>query len=347
MCACKREFCTCMHVTRDAMCLSDAVDCVERPADSAFCRVMAPQSPFLVSQGTYATFRNCLFHSVHLPATHLLDVSHFGTVTLVDTLFANTSLPLGVVGTDAASCSISTDESANDTAHGGVHRPAAEPPGRAVAAEELVMRFSPASDEDAALFGAQFVADDETVSDCGGGRRRGVTLPGCPAAAEWAAAPSPTAWTAESAHGGLRGWAEASHRQEVVEATAIDRVGPPAGAAVPAVDGVETGSGPHAVHAACWGSGLGGGVDGGGLGFCMAGHWQLVERGYELSVEHPWLTALSEVCTPRSRVPHASCRLQPVTECVILHLQHVRKAHCRIHRGCTCVSICIHLYHQP
>lgn len=268
-----------------------------------FCGVTAPQPPFLISQGTYATFSNCLFHSMHLPTTQLLDVSHFGTVALLDTLFANTTFPQGIVGTDAATLATSPDPlppdgSTDYDAYGGAAGPAADAPEIAVAAEDLTMWFSPASAEDAAHFGAQFVADDETVSDCRGGRCRGVTLPGCPAAADAAPASSLQSLSAEKV--GAGGCAEASLGRRRATASVNAPVDPATGDAVPGMDGVVAGKGQRAVHAACLGAAAGGGGDGVGLGFCAGGRWQHVERGDQLSVEHPRLAALAEVRAPWS-----------------------------------------------
>lgn len=278
-------------------------DCSSWNADTVFAGLMAPQPPFLVSQGTYVTFNNSIFHSVHISATQLLDVSHFGTVSLVDTLFANTSLPLGVVGTYTAEAKPHAGAEYAPHAPGvNSHADPSAPPERSRRPQgdtatvspagadsgdgrdaHLQIRFSPAPPEDVMHFGAEFVAHDETVSDCRGGARAGVTLPGCPpisgdpdAAGGWgfepldmAEAPVAGGWTTRG--GG-----------------AMHMHGSPAS--------VDVG------HGECWegsvaGGGVGEGVQQRGLGFCVEDRWQPVALGEKLSVQHPWLATLAQVCT--------------------------------------------------
>lgn len=226
---------------------------------------MAAQPPFLLSQGTYATFQNCLFHSVRLPSTQLFDVSHLGTVALVDTLFVGTTFPEGVVGTQAAesdppspnSRSPGTDDSLTETYDTYETYDDSLISPQATAAAELRLQFSPASTDDAARFGAEFVAVDETMSDCRGGRRRGMTLPGCP--------PVTRAST------------------EGPKTAPLATPGPGSG---------------DVLAAECGGADADRGADvRSGLGYCAQGRWQVVVRGERLSVEDPWLTALAEVCT--------------------------------------------------
>ena len=58
-------------------------------ADSVFVGLVGHAPPFLFAFGTRATFKNCLFKDVLLPHSELFDVSHYGSVSLLNCHFTN------------------------------------------------------------------------------------------------------------------------------------------------------------------------------------------------------------------------------------------------------------------
>ena len=58
-------------------------------ADSVFAGLVGRAPPFLFAFGTHATFMNCMFKDVVLPRSELFDVSHYGSVSLINCHFAN------------------------------------------------------------------------------------------------------------------------------------------------------------------------------------------------------------------------------------------------------------------
>eukprot|EP00892_Ulva_mutabilis_P001032 jgi/Ulvmu1/1092/UM106_0008.1 len=267
--------------------------------DSVFGGIMAAHPPFIASQGTYTTFRNCLFHSVHLPHTELLDISYFGTVALVDTIFTNTTLPHGVAAahTPTACASPPSSAAAAPSGSNDACDEAASPGSGAAAAPGFSLRFSPASADDAAHFGAEFVAEDEMVQDECGGLACCSQWPRCVAAM----------------HAAERSGAAGAPRELMAHAPDVSGEGGP----------VIASRGWHDAGAAadaCWaccsqqgllqdrpgqGGGAGSGEEGLGLGFCEGGQWRPVRRGVKLSLAHPWLAALVEALPVLPFVPES------------------------------------------
>lgn len=288
-------------------------------ADVVFAGISALGPPFLASRGTYATFNNCLFHSVHVSDAELLDVSHYGTVALVDTLFANTTFPRGVAATRAA----------QDVADSGA--PGSDPregPDRVAGfnAGATGVTFSPASPDDVTSFGAEFVAMDETVRDCCGDGRCHATLPECPGAASGvASAPmhptrySTTASPVPSAAPALSvadapGW-------PTVVGTAQAGLESPAAAVL--MDEFCA----RQAHAQAAGGQIE--VDdsaqatGRELGFCAGATWHSVDPGEKLAVTDPWLMALVGVRAARALLSmhghHAWLRFGAGHDALLVH----------------------------
>eukprot|EP00892_Ulva_mutabilis_P008121 jgi/Ulvmu1/5681/UM024_0028.1 len=146
--------------------------------DCVFDNLVGRDPPFLIASGTYATFRNCLFRSVSLHRSELFDVSFFGTVSLQSCYFSDVSSGNGLVDTTYNDY-VAVDYD-NRLWYGDYDFR------RAVNGEEdhagYDIALAPAPDAVAALYGADRVVVNETLSDCLAAQfyDSDFVLPGCP-----------------------------------------------------------------------------------------------------------------------------------------------------------------------
>lgn len=127
-------------------------------ADSIFLNISSSKAPFIFSDKSHGTFSNCFFQNVHMDGSELFDVSFGGAVTLRHCLFRNlTTAHEGLVDTTY------NDYTALDPLN-GVHDVYGD-----ADMGDYDIKLEAAAEEDRRVYGADWIAVDETISDCLGG----------------------------------------------------------------------------------------------------------------------------------------------------------------------------------
>lgn len=303
-----------------------------------FVNIAAPVAPLLVADKSHATFSNCLFRTIHLPHSELLDLSGGGTATLRRCRFADFEAALGLVDTSFNDYTPLDAYNGNFDTYGGDDMP-------------YEVALAPAPEADRVRFGAEWVVWNDTVSDCLGGVKvwddavvRDVA-PGCPAAAgalrrdvfvgadpvppplpQGVAAGAAAAGATRDRGAGARQMAGSSHHVYAADyyvLDAYDYTGSDCCGDIDADDAISDGSGPEP-GALGTGAGSAGGdapaqaateaaavplVDPPGPAAAVGGASVRVReglRGRGLSLEDPWLVAVQQVSCALPKQPYVS-----------------------------------------